>query len=162
MPRLTEYTKYDDAQKYFSKEALWQLFDGNKNELNISYECLDRHPRINTAVRICYEKNPSRSISFGESITISYVVQPQPFFARRRHLQSVYHFSCNCSRCRREEDEFATIGATTLADVEHAAMPLDVPCSAVHAPHTPVGLSASFCGHRRHLPLSLRARPAPT
>ena len=33
MPRLTEYTKYDDAQKYFSKEALWQLFDGNKNEL---------------------------------------------------------------------------------------------------------------------------------
>ena len=68
MPRLTEYTKYDDAQKYFSKEALWQLFDGNKNELNISYECLDRHPRINTAVRICYEKSPSRSISFGELI----------------------------------------------------------------------------------------------
>ena len=68
MPRLTEYTKYEDAQKYFNKEALWQLFDGNKNELNIGYECLDRHPRINTAVRICYEKNPSRSISFGELI----------------------------------------------------------------------------------------------
>ena len=48
MPKLTDYTKYSDAQKYFSKEALWELFDGNKDELNIGYECIDRHPRRNT------------------------------------------------------------------------------------------------------------------
>ena len=68
MPKLTDYTKYSDAQKYFSKEALWELFDGNKDELNIGYECIDRHPRLNTAIRICYEKGKSRSISFGELI----------------------------------------------------------------------------------------------
>jgi hypothetical protein len=63
-----------------------------------------------------------RPISFGEPVTISYVVQPMPFFARRQHLQSVYHFSCNCVRCEREEAVFTTgdAQATPCADVRYA------------------------------------------
>ena len=43
-----------------------------------------------------------RPIAFDEALTISYVVQPMPVFARRAHLQSTYRFWCDCSRCTHE------------------------------------------------------------
>eukprot|EP01043_Picozoa_sp_COSAG02_P004671 COSAG02_NODE_123_length_35269_cov_51.697526_27_plen_501_part_00 len=63
-----------------------------------------------------------RPISVGEPITISYVVQPMPFFARRQHLESVYHFSCTCVRCQQEEAEFTCgdVQTTPYADVRRA------------------------------------------
>ncbi|HYZ23816.1 MAG TPA: AMP-binding protein [Rhodopila sp.] len=42
-PRLTDYTRYDDAQRHFRPEKLWELFDGNRQALNIAHECIDRH-----------------------------------------------------------------------------------------------------------------------
>ena len=43
MPLLTELTRYADAQQHCSKDALWDLFDGNRERLNIAHECIDRH-----------------------------------------------------------------------------------------------------------------------
>ena len=43
MPLLTEFTRYADAQQHCSKDALWALFDGNREQLNIAHECIDRH-----------------------------------------------------------------------------------------------------------------------
>jgi len=43
MPRLTDYQSYADAQAHFSTEKLWELFDGNRERLNIAHECVDRH-----------------------------------------------------------------------------------------------------------------------
>lgn len=43
MPKLTEYTTYADALKHFSPQGLWDLFDGNREYLNIAHECVDRH-----------------------------------------------------------------------------------------------------------------------
>lgn len=43
MPRLTDYQSYADAQAYFSAEKLWELFDGDRERLNIAHECVDRH-----------------------------------------------------------------------------------------------------------------------
>ncbi len=43
MTKLTEYTSYADAQKYWSPDKLWELFDGNRAQLNIAHECVDRH-----------------------------------------------------------------------------------------------------------------------
>lgn len=43
MPRLTDSQSYADAQAYFSAEKLWELFDGDRERLNIAHECVDRH-----------------------------------------------------------------------------------------------------------------------
>jgi len=43
MTRLTEYTSFADAQKHFSMAKLWELFDGDRERMNIAHECIDRH-----------------------------------------------------------------------------------------------------------------------
>ncbi len=43
MTRLTAYTSYADAQQHFSGAKLWELFDGDRQRLNIAHECIDRH-----------------------------------------------------------------------------------------------------------------------
>ncbi len=41
--KLTDYTTYADAQAHFSSAALWALFDGDRENLNLAHECIDRH-----------------------------------------------------------------------------------------------------------------------
>lgn len=41
--KLTDFTRYADAQKHFSGAKLWELFDGDRERLNIAHECIDRH-----------------------------------------------------------------------------------------------------------------------
>ncbi|CAN5721280.1 acyl-CoA synthetase [soil metagenome] len=43
MTSLTAYTSYADAQAHFSSARLWELFDGDREALNIAHECIDRH-----------------------------------------------------------------------------------------------------------------------
>src|SRR5437879_210576 len=43
MTRLIDLASYADAQRHFSSAALWQLFDGGREWLNIGHECVDRH-----------------------------------------------------------------------------------------------------------------------
>lgn len=43
MPSLTDYVSYADAQRHFSPEKLWELFDGDREFFNIAHECVDRH-----------------------------------------------------------------------------------------------------------------------
>jgi acetyl-CoA synthetase len=43
MKRLTDYLSYADAQAQFAPEKLWDLFDGDREWLNIAHECVDRH-----------------------------------------------------------------------------------------------------------------------
>ena len=43
MAKLTEYTRYADAQKFGCSAALWELFDGNRDSFNIAHECITRH-----------------------------------------------------------------------------------------------------------------------
>jgi acetyl-CoA synthetase len=43
MTQLTQRTSYTDAQKYCTPQALWDLFDGDRERLNIAHECIDRH-----------------------------------------------------------------------------------------------------------------------
>jgi acetyl-CoA synthetase len=62
---LTDYTSYADAHRQFSKDALWALFDGDRSRLNIGHECLDRHDRDITAVRIAHASGEDESFTFG-------------------------------------------------------------------------------------------------
>lgn len=43
MPKLTDYIAYADAQSHWAPDKLWELFDGNRESLNIAHECVDRH-----------------------------------------------------------------------------------------------------------------------
>jgi acetyl-CoA synthetase len=43
MTKLTEYVSYADAQAHCTSAKLWDLFDGNRERMNIAHECVDRH-----------------------------------------------------------------------------------------------------------------------
>jgi acetyl-CoA synthetase len=66
MSKLTEFTRYADAQRHFSGAGLWDLFDGDRDRLNIAHECVDRWAagpdRI--AVRIAYGGGSTEEIGF--------------------------------------------------------------------------------------------------
>jgi len=65
MVKLTEVTRYDDAQRMFAPSKLWELFDGDRHRLNIAHECLDRHANgERIAVRIAHADGRSEDLSF--------------------------------------------------------------------------------------------------
>ena len=63
---LTDYTSYADAQRHFAPARLWDLFDGDRERLNIAHECIDRHAadphRI--AIRIAHADGHDEAIPF--------------------------------------------------------------------------------------------------
>lgn len=65
MAKLTEYTRYADAQAQFSSERLWALFDGNRERLNIAHECIDRHAgRSDPAIIVIRADGADEVLSF--------------------------------------------------------------------------------------------------
>lgn len=67
MTRLTEFTSYADAQKHYSKEALWDLFEGTRERFNIAHECIDRHvDGNNVALRVAHADGTDEVITFAE------------------------------------------------------------------------------------------------
>ncbi|MGK0171222.1 MAG: acetyl-CoA synthetase [Gammaproteobacteria bacterium] len=64
--KLTELTRYDDAHRHFSKDALWQLFDGDRSRLNIAHECIDRHRGSGVALRIAHADGADEQYTFDE------------------------------------------------------------------------------------------------
>ena len=65
MTALTDYTTYADAHRHFSSEALWALFDGNRESLNIAHECVDRYAASGrVAVRVAHADGRDESIGF--------------------------------------------------------------------------------------------------
>ena len=49
---LLEARTYPDALRTFAWSALWDLFDGSRERLNIAHECIDRHDPAATALRL--------------------------------------------------------------------------------------------------------------
>ena len=65
MTKLTDYTSYADAQRHFSPQALWDLFDGDRDSLNIAHECVDRHAGTGaTAVAIAHADGRDEIVTF--------------------------------------------------------------------------------------------------
>ena len=66
MAKLTEYTRYADAQAYADSKALWDLFDGDREYLNIAHECISRHADGSgrPAVRIAHADGSDEILSF--------------------------------------------------------------------------------------------------
>ena len=66
MAKLTDYTRYADAQAHANSQALWDLFDGDRDYLNIAHECIRRHADGSgrPAVRIAYADGADEILSF--------------------------------------------------------------------------------------------------
>ena len=66
MAKLTEFTSYADAQRHANSAALWELFDGDKDQLNIAHECITRHAVGDgrPAVRIAHSDGRDEILSF--------------------------------------------------------------------------------------------------
>lgn len=66
MAKLTDYTSFADAQAHANSAALWALFDGNRDYLNIAHECMNRHAvgSGRTAVRIAHADGSDEILSF--------------------------------------------------------------------------------------------------
>ncbi len=66
MGSLTDYTSHADAMAHFSNDALWDLFDGDRDRLNIAHECIDRHASDpeRVAVRIAHEDGRDELLTF--------------------------------------------------------------------------------------------------
>jgi acetyl-CoA synthetase len=67
MPKLTEYVSFADAQKHCTSEKLWELFDGNRDSLNIAHECIDRHvDGEKVAVILAHADGRDETITFAD------------------------------------------------------------------------------------------------
>ncbi len=67
MTRLTDFTSYADAQKHYSKEGLWELFDGTRARFNIAHECIDRHATgEDTALHVAHADGSDEVVTFAE------------------------------------------------------------------------------------------------
>lgn len=65
MAKLTEYKSYADAQAQFSADRLWELFDGDRQQLNIAHECIDRHvDGERTAIVVVHANGDDEILSF--------------------------------------------------------------------------------------------------
>jgi acetyl-CoA synthetase len=66
MVRLTDYTRYADAQTHARADALWDLFAGDRDHLNIAHECITRHADGSgrAAVRIAHADGRDEILSF--------------------------------------------------------------------------------------------------
>ena len=71
MAKLTDYTSYADAQAHGNSGGLWELFDGDREYLNIAHECMIRHAdgSGSTAVRIAHADGTDEILSFDDIAT---------------------------------------------------------------------------------------------
>src|SRR6201987_5600387 len=66
MVKLTDYSRFEDAQAHANSAALWDLFDGDTDQLNIARECITRHADGSgrAAVRIARADGTDEILSF--------------------------------------------------------------------------------------------------
>jgi acetyl-CoA synthetase len=66
--KLTDLTSFADAQAHASMDALWELFDGNRDFLNIAHECITRYADGSgrAAVRIAHSDGHDEILTFDQ------------------------------------------------------------------------------------------------
>ena len=66
MPLLTAIDDVEQAIAACTSDALWALFDGDREYLNLAHECLDRHRGRGTAVSVKFADGALEHYSFDE------------------------------------------------------------------------------------------------
>ncbi|MBX9607660.1 MAG: AMP-binding protein [Gammaproteobacteria bacterium] len=65
MTRLTDIDDFATAQQACTSAALWALFDGDREFMNLAHECLDRHRARGTAVSVKSADGGLEHLAFG-------------------------------------------------------------------------------------------------
>ena len=60
-----DYKTYEEFIKNYNPSQRWEFFDGNKTSFNIAHECVDRHPKENTAINIVFDDGHRETYTFG-------------------------------------------------------------------------------------------------
>jgi acetyl-CoA synthetase len=60
------YRTYAEAAAHFDWKERWDVFDGTKENFNITHECVDRHPSHEPALRIKFDDRRTESYTFGD------------------------------------------------------------------------------------------------
>lgn len=72
MQKLTDFTRYADAQAHFAPQKLWDLFDGDRESFNIAHECVDRHVAGDReAIVVVHADGSDVHITFAELAALS-------------------------------------------------------------------------------------------
>ena len=66
MTSVLDIRRYPEAREQFRWEALWELFDGDRQRLNLAHECVDRHVDKDTALRIQFADGRREEHAFAE------------------------------------------------------------------------------------------------
>ncbi|HLC29400.1 MAG TPA: AMP-binding protein [Dehalococcoidia bacterium] len=61
-----DYKTYAEAKAKFTFEERWAVFSGNKEHFNIAYECIDRHPKGDEALRIKFDDGRREVYTFAD------------------------------------------------------------------------------------------------
>lgn len=90
--KLTDYTTYADAQAHYSSARLWDLFSGDREQLNLAYECIDRHAAQGdrVAVRVI------RADGNDDILTFRQIARASSQFAHWLSDQGVQKGDCIC------------------------------------------------------------------
>ena len=65
------YDSYEAARKNFKWSERWDVFDGDRANLNIAHECVDRHPKKDVAVRLKRDDGGRESYTFDQLSRLS-------------------------------------------------------------------------------------------
>ena len=61
-----EYRTYKEAAKGFSWSERWEVFDKRPENLNVAYECVDRHPKEKIAIKLKFDDRRREVYTFGD------------------------------------------------------------------------------------------------
>ena len=66
MKSLLDLKSYDEIQTNFRRERLWDLFEGNRTQMNLAHECIDRHASRGVAINVKHEGGKLETLEYGE------------------------------------------------------------------------------------------------
>jgi len=61
-----QYKTYEEAKENFTWNERWEVFDESQENLNIAYECIERHPKEKTAIRLRFDDRRQEVYTFDE------------------------------------------------------------------------------------------------
>ena len=68
---MLDYKTYEEAKEKFTIDQIWELFDGDRDNLNLGHECVDRHIEKSTAIRVKYEDGRTERYGFKQLSLVS-------------------------------------------------------------------------------------------
>ena len=68
MSFLLYATDYLEVQQKFSMEELWRLFDGDRENMNLAHECVDRHRGKGRAITVKHDNGRLEYVDFDQLI----------------------------------------------------------------------------------------------